>query len=98
MGLEARLADLHAMAEASSRLVRLYGEALIPQARLTLESSRASYSVGRVDFLTTLTAFTALLEYRLRYAEETGNLVRALAEIGPLVGETPLGEPLGSQP
>jgi len=51
-----------------------------------------------VDFLTTLTAFTALLEYRLRYAEETGNLVRALAEIGPLVGETPLGEPLGSQP
>ena len=98
VGLEARLADLHAMAEASSRLVRLYGEALIPQARLTLESSRASYSVGRVDFLTTLTAFTALLEYRLRYAEETGNLVRALAEIGPLVGETPLGEPLGGQP
>jgi len=98
VGLEARLADLHAMAEASSRLVRLYGEALIPQARLTLESSRASYAVGRVDFLTTLTAFTALLEYRLRYAEETGNLVRALAEIGPLVGETPLGEPLGSQP
>jgi outer membrane protein TolC len=98
VGLEARLADLHAMAEASSRLVRLYGEALIPQARLTLESSRASYAVGRVDFLTTLTAFTAFLEYRLRYAEETGNLVRALAEIGPLVGETPLGEPLGSQP
>ena len=98
VGLEARLADLHAMAEASSRLVRLYGEALIPQARLTLESSRASYAVGRVDFLTTLTAFTAFLEYRLRYAEETGNLVRALAEIGPLVGETPLGEPLAGQP
>ena len=98
VGLEARLADLHAMAEASSRLVRLYGETLIPQARLTLESSRASYAVGRVDFLTTLSTFTSLLEYRLRYAEETGNLVRALAEIGPLVGETPLGEPLGSQP
>ena len=98
VGLEARLADLHAMAEASSRLVRLYGEALIPQARLTLESSQASYAVGRVDFLTTLTAFTALLEYQLRYAEETGNLVRALAEIGPIVGETPLGEPLAAQP
>ena len=95
VGLEARLADLHAMAEASSRLVRLYDEALIPQARLTLESARASYAVGRVDFLTTLTAFTAFLEYRLRYAEE---LVRALAEIGPLVGETPLGEPSAGQP
>ncbi len=96
--LEARLSDLHAMAEASSRLLRLYGDTLIPEARLTLESSQASYGVGQVDFLTTLTAFTALLEYQLRYAEEAGNLVRALAEIGPIVGETPLGEPLGAQP
>jgi hypothetical protein len=65
---------------------------------LTLESARASYGVGRVDFLTTLTAFVALLEYRLRYTEEAGSVVTALAEIGPLVGETPLGEPIGSSP
>ena len=68
------------------------------QAALTLESARASYGVGRVDVLTTLTAFSALLEYRLRRTEESGNLWRALAEIGPVVGETPLGEPLGSGP
>jgi outer membrane protein TolC len=98
LSLEARLGDLHAMAEASSRLLRLYGETLIPEARLTLESSQASYGVGRVDFLTTLSAFTSLLEYQLRSTEEAGNLVRALAEIGPIVGETPLGEPLGAQP
>ncbi len=98
LSLEARLGDLHAMAEASSRLLRLYGDTLIPEARLTLESAQASYGVGRVDFLTTLTAFSALLEYQLRYAEEGGNLVRALAEIGPIVGETPLGEPSGVQP
>jgi outer membrane protein TolC len=98
LSLEARLGDLHAMAEASSRLLRLYGDTLIPEARLTLDSSQASYGVGQVDFLTTLTAFTALLEYQLRYAEEGGNLVRALAEIGPIVGETPLGEPLWVQP
>jgi outer membrane protein TolC len=96
--LEARLADLHAMADVSSRLLRLYGDRLIPDARLTLESSRASYTVGRVDFLTMLTAFSALLEYELRYAEESGNLVRALAEIGPIVAETPLGDPLGRAP
>jgi outer membrane protein TolC len=96
--LEARLADLHAMAESAQRLVRLYDETLIPQATLTLESARASYGVGRVDFLTTLTAFSALLEYRLRRTEESGNLWRALAEIGPLVGEAPLGEPLRSSP
>jgi outer membrane protein TolC len=96
--LEGRLADFHAMAEASSRLLRLYGDRLVPEARLTFESSRASYGVGRVDFLTVLSAFTSLLEYRLRYEEESGSLVRALAEIGPIVGETPLGSPLGSAP
>ena len=51
-----------------------------------------------MDFLTTLTAFVALLEYRLRYTEEQGTVVTALAEIGPLVGETPLGDPLGTLP
>ena len=96
--LEAQLADAHAMAEASSRLLRLYGDSLIPEARLTLESSRASYDVGRIDFLTMLSAFTSLLEYRLRYEEENVDLVRSLAEIGPIVGETPLGEPLGGAP
>ena len=98
VSLEARLADLHATAESAQRLVALYDETLIPQATLTLESARASYGVGRVDVLTTLTAFSALLEYRLRRTEESGNLWRALAEIGPVVGETPLGEPLGSGP
>jgi len=98
LSLEARLADLHAMAESAQRLVRLYDETLIPQAALTLESARASYGVGRVDFLSTLTAFSALLEYRLRRAEEAGALWRALAEIGPLVGATPFGEPLRSSP
>ena len=98
VNLEARLADLHAMAESAQRLVRLYDETLIPQATLTLESARASYGVGRVDILTTLTAFSALLEYRLRRAEEAGSLWRALAEMRPLVGETPFGEPLRSSP
>ena len=98
LSLEARLAEFHAMALASQRLVALYAGTLIPQGIATLESARASYAVGEVDFLTTLTAWTALLEYRLRHAEESGNLRRAVAEIGPLVGETPLGVPLGTPP
>ena len=98
LSLQARLADLHAMAMASQRLVALYADTLIRQGIATLESARASYAVGEVDFLTTLTAWTSLLEYRLRHAEESGNLRRAVAEIGPLVGETPLGEPLGNPP
>jgi len=88
--LQGRLRELHSMAEAGLRLVDLYHDTLIPQASLTFESTRASYAVGRVDFLTMLSAFSALLEYRVRYAETMGSLYRARAEIGPLVGETPL--------
>ncbi len=88
--LDGRLREPHAMAESGQRLVALYRDTLIPQASLTLESTRASYVVGRVDFLTMLTAFTSLLEYRIRYAETMGSLYRARAEIGPLVGESPL--------
>jgi len=98
LDLAARLADQHAMAEAAQRLVSLYGGELIPQAETTLASARASYAVGRVDFLTALSSFVSLLEYRLREVEERGNLWRARAEIAPLVGETPLGDPIGGTP
>lgn len=98
LDLEARLRELHAMAETSGRLVELYDGSLIPQASLTLESARASYEVGSVDLLTTLNAFTALLEYRIRDAEEKTSQKRARAEIAPLIGETPLGERIGGVP
>ena len=98
LDLEARLRELHAMAETSGRLVDLYDGSLIPQAALTLESARASYEVGSVDLLSTLNAFTALLEYRIRDAEEKTSQKRARAEIAPLVGETPLGERIGGAP
>jgi outer membrane protein TolC len=95
---EARLAELHAAAESSRRLLALYRDSLIPSASLTFDSARASYATGRVDLMTALSPFVALLDYRIREAEETARLLGALAEIGPLVGETPLGEPLGGLP
>lgn len=87
--LEGRLAQAVSMGEAAARLVRLYGERLVPQAGLTLASARNSYAVGKVDFLTVLTAFTALLDYQVRQVEEIGNLQRARAELAPLIGESP---------
>ena len=98
LDVAARLAELHAAAESSNRLLALYRDSLIPSARLTFESASASYATGRVDLMTALSAFVALLDYRIREAEETASLLVALAEIGPLVGETPLGEPLGDKP
>ncbi|WP_428298383.1 TolC family protein [Hyphomicrobium sp.] len=86
-----RLAELHSMAKAARRLVALYHETLIPQASITLESARASYAVGRVDFLDVLSAFTALLEYRLRETEEVARYQQTHAAIGPLIGALPNG-------
>jgi outer membrane protein TolC len=88
--LAGRLRELYSMMEAGFRLRELYRDTLIPQASLTLDSARASYAVGKVDFLTVLSAFTALLEYRIRYAEIMGSLYGTRAEIGSLVGESPL--------
>ncbi len=87
--LEGRLGQVLSMGEAAARLVRLYGDKLVPQAGLTLASARNSYAVGKVDFLTVLTAFTALLDYQVRQVEEIGNLQRARAELAPLIGESP---------
>ncbi len=98
LDVAARLAELHAAAESSNRLLALYRDSLIPSAGLTFESASASYATGRVDLMTALSAFVALLDYRIREAEETASLLEALAEIGPLIGETPLGEPLGDKP
>ncbi len=98
LDVAARLADLHATAEASQRLLTLYRESLIPSAALTFESAKASYAAGRVDLVTTLSAFVALLDYRVREAEEVARLLGAQAEMGPLTGTTPLGEPLEDLP
>lgn len=98
LDVDARLEELHAAAEASSRLLDLYRRSLIPSARLTFESARASYATGRVDLLSALSAFVAMLDYRIREAEETAGLLTALAEMGPLIGETPLGSSLEGTP
>jgi len=93
----ARIAELHAAAESSTRLVALYQESLLPSAALTFQSATASYATGRVDLMTVMSAFIAMLDYRIREAEETANLMTALTEMGPLLGETPLGDPFGAQ-
>lgn len=90
VSLAGRLVELNSMAKAGLRLVELYRDTLIPQATLTLDSARASYAVGKVDFLTMLTAFTSLLDYRVRYAETLGTLYGTRAEIGSVLGESPL--------
>lgn len=73
-------------AKASEDLVKLYADAVVPQASLALESSMAAYQVGTVDFLSMLNNFVIVLDYEINYYRELANYQIALARLEPLVG------------
>jgi len=73
-------------ATTSRRLVDLYEDSILPQAQLALESSLASYQVGRADFLNVLTNFITVLSYELNFEEQTARYHQALARLEPLTG------------
>ncbi len=81
----AEVTEGYVQATTSQRLVMLYGDSVLPQARLALESSLASYQVGSADFLTVLTNFITVLDYELRYEEQNARFRQALARLEPLV-------------
>lgn len=73
-------------ATTSRKLIDLYGDSILPQAQLALESALASYQVGRADFLDVLTNFITVLSYELNYEEQSARYAQALARLEPLTG------------
>ena len=84
--LQNRIQEDFQMAATASRLARLYREKVLPQARLALESSLASYQTGRVDFLSVLTNFGTVLEYEITYVDELGAFRAALSRLEEMTG------------
>ncbi len=73
-------------ATASRDLSNLYSKAIVPQSSLALESSMSAYEVGKLDFLSMLTNFVDVLDYKVSYYEELSKYQSALARMEPLVG------------
>jgi outer membrane protein TolC len=73
-------------AQAAARLLDLYREALVPQSKLALESSLASYETGAVDFLAVLGNFTTILEYELNVHQQLAAHEKALARLEEMTG------------
>jgi len=73
--------------QSSERILRLYSTTLIPQARLTVDSSTTAYEVGSVDFLSALTNVTNLLTLQRQYFEEVTRHEQGIARLEPLVGK-----------
>jgi len=82
----AQIRAAYSQALTAKRLASLYGEHILPKARAALESSLASYSVGRLDFLGVMTNATTLLEYEIAHAAKIAEAKKAIAKIEELTG------------
>lgn len=85
--IAARLRQQIAMAEQSLKSIKLYQTAILPQAKLTVESALAAYQVNRVDFLTLLDNQMTVFDYETNLITAMANYNKALAEIDWLVGK-----------
>ncbi len=72
--------------QASEKLLRLYEQAVLPQSNLALESSLATYQVGKSDFMTTMSNFMTLLEFRMNVYAELSRHETAIARLERVVG------------
>lgn len=84
-----RIKDNVAQSERAEQLVKILGEAIIPQARLTLSSAQAGYAVGKVDFLTLLNSLLTLQENEIERHGEMVEHEKALARLEAIIGEQP---------
>ena len=84
--IETRVQEDYQMAATALRLARLYRDTLLPQVRLALESSLASYQTGKVEFLSVLTNFASVLEHEMRYFDELATFHAAASRIEEMTG------------
>ncbi len=81
------LKDPYLKTSTDANLLDLYGNAIVPQATLALESSISSYRVGKVDFLSLLSNQQTVLEYEMKYYEVLVDYYKALVTLESLTGE-----------
>jgi outer membrane protein TolC len=73
--------------QTAERVLTIYREGLIPQARNSLEAALAAYRVSKVDFQTLLSAVIDLLNVNQEYYREVADHEIALAKIEQVVGD-----------
>jgi outer membrane protein, heavy metal efflux system len=82
--IQARIRDNYTMADTALRLMDVYQKSVIPEARLALESSLASYRTGAVGFLSVFSNFMSVVDYELMYHEELMQFYVAVARLEEL--------------
>jgi outer membrane protein TolC len=90
--VQSKATQLYLEAANSHRMLSLFSQGILPQARLSLESARAGYAVGKVDFLTLLDNAIKLLEDELGSEEILVRYQKALAGLEELTGLSLTGQ------
>ena len=85
----AKLRQQAAAVEQNLKSARLYQTAILPQARLTVESALAAYRVNRADILMLLDSQMTVFNYETSLVTAMTNYNKALAEIDLLTGKSP---------
>ena len=86
--LHYKIQEDYTMAQASSKLMKLYTQTIVPQGNSALESSLSTYETGAVDFLSVLTNFMTVLDYEMNYYDEALNYELALSRLEEMTGQT----------
>jgi cobalt-zinc-cadmium efflux system outer membrane protein len=73
--------------QTTQRVLKLYGEGLIPQANATHESALAAYRVSKVDFQTLLSTVIDVLRLRQEYYRTLADHEIAVAKIREIIGD-----------
>ncbi|MFQ5444391.1 MAG: TolC family protein, partial [Nitrospinales bacterium] len=73
--------------EKGDQLIKLIKTGIIPQARQSLESALAGYSVDKVDFLTLLDNQVTLFNWEIKYHRELASYEKNLAALEHVVGK-----------
>jgi outer membrane protein TolC len=86
LSVQAQIRDLYTQATTARRLVDLYQKSVMPEARLAMESSLASYQTGALDFISVFSNFMNVVDYELMYHEEVMMFHVAVAGLEELTG------------
>lgn len=89
--LKYKINEYHLNAETAENLTDLYKNGIIPQAKLSLDSSISAYQVGKIDFLTLLDDMMTVFTFELEYYRKLVEYQTALANIEEIAGINIIG-------
>jgi cobalt-zinc-cadmium efflux system outer membrane protein len=67
--------------------IELYQNAILPQARQSLESAQSGYQVGKVDFMTLLDNQMTLYNYEIAYFRALSSYFQTVSKLEEMVGQ-----------